>query len=74
MPTLKVHRKEAYYFDGVDLTKAREKLGLTQEQFAEKCKWSQTNQYQLELPNVEHHLDYDKREKFTRLGIRIVTE
>lgn len=72
--TLKVHKKETFYFDGVELTKAREALGLTQEQFAIQCDWSQANQTQLELPGIEHHFDFEKREKFARLGIRIVSE
>lgn len=69
MPTLKVHRRESEYFLGVDLTKAREELGLTEAEFAEKCNWSQQNQQQLELPGVEHHLSFKKKEIFTRLGI-----
>lgn len=70
---LKVHRKEAEYFWGADLEGARRMLGLTQEQFANLCDWSQSNQTQLELPEIEHYLDWQKREKFAKLGVKIIS-
>lgn len=72
MVTLKIHYKEVGYFYGKDLTIAREQLGLSQKEFAEKCKWSQALQSRLELPGMIHRLDLNKRELFNKLGIRLL--
>lgn len=66
---LKVHVKEQFFFSGLDLVKTREALNLSQGEFARKCGWSQQNQQQLELPDIEHILDFAKREAFKKAGI-----
>jgi predicted transcriptional regulator len=73
MAKLKVHSETRLYFWGVDLTKAREELGLSQEEFARKCNWTQQNQQHLELPEIRHHLTFEKRERFKRIGLAITT-
>jgi transcriptional regulator with XRE-family HTH domain len=46
-------RPDVNYFTGVELVEARERFGLTQEQFAELCGWTQ--QYQSDLENTPRH-------------------
>jgi transcriptional regulator with XRE-family HTH domain len=41
------------HFTGVDLVEAREYFGLTQEEFASFCGWTQ--QYQSDLENTPRH-------------------
>ena len=72
MVKLKIHTKSILYFTGLDMVKAREQLGLTQEEFAFKCGWKQQNQQQLEAPGIRHYLDSNKRERFKRAGLEII--
>lgn len=69
--TLKTHFKEELCFWGIELTRARESLGLSQAEFAERCGWTQQQQSKLEQPGIEHKLDFDKREALAKVGIRI---
>ena len=52
--------------DGVELAKAREEKGLTQQRFADLCGWSRTYQVQLEHPG-EHEVSLDTAEKIYRV-------
>lgn len=70
MLTLAVQVEIKLSFWGADLAKCREELGLSEREFAEKCGWSQSNQAQLELPGIKHTLDFKKRQKFYKLGIK----
>ena len=70
---LKTHTKPQHYYRGIDLVSARDALGLSQEQFAAKCGWSQQNQSKLELPGIEHTLTFDMQEAFARSGVYIDT-
>lgn len=72
--TLKTHRRPGDCYYGFELVKAREALKLTQEEFAALCGWSQQNQQQLELPEIEHHLDFHKKELFARIGVIIISK
>lgn len=56
--TLKVQYKviKTPYFEGIDLTIAREKAGLSQAKMAKLCDWSRTHQHLLELP-IAHSID-----------------
>ena len=67
MAILKVHIK--FTFTGAEMAKARDSLGLTQAEFAKKCGWTQQNQAILELPGLEHRLNFDKKAAFERAGI-----
>ena len=69
MTKLRVQVREQIFFSGVEMVKAREALGLSQGEFAQKCGWTQQNQQQLELPGVLHRLNFSKREAFKKAGI-----
>lgn len=69
--TLKIYLKEELYFWGFELAEARESLGLSQAEFAEKCGWTQQYQSQLELPGIKHRLSLEKREVLMNVGISI---
>lgn len=66
---LKIHQCITYDFEGTDLTKAREELGLTEEEFANKCGWSQQYQSQLEIPGIKHRLSFKRRLHLAKGGI-----
>ncbi len=70
-PTLETYKIVTVYFTGAAMTKAREELGLTQEELAALCKWTHQNQQQLELPGIQHILTDKKREIFERAEIKI---
>lgn len=53
MPKLKTKHKKFVCFEGFELVKLRESLGLTQHEMAERCYWSHTFQAKQEQP-VEH--------------------
>ena len=61
--------------NGTELTRAREEVSLTQEEFAEKCEWSQQFQSQIEAPG-EHEITTEAATKilyiFLNLGFNSV--
>lgn len=76
MPNLDIY--STHFFLGQDLKRAREELGLTQEEFAAKCVdkngyplWGQAEQSRLETPKIKHFLDDKKRWAFKKLGIEL---
>lgn len=71
-PTLKVFHRQLYY-EGAKLALAREELGMSQEDFAFQCGWSQSEQSRLELPGLIHELTYKRRKAFEDNGINIIT-
>ena len=70
-PTLETYTVVTICFTGAAMTKAREDLGLTQEELAALCKWRHQNQQQLEVQGVQHKLTTEKREIFEKVGIKI---
>lgn len=74
MVQMPVHTETILYFWGKDLIAVREALGLSQEEFADKCGWTQVNQSQLELPGIRHHLDFAKRKALRQAGIKVTTK
>lgn len=50
MLKLKTKRKQFVCFEGIDVIKAREALGLTQSEVARKCNWSLNSLFNLEHP------------------------
>jgi len=52
--------------DGVELTKARERLKLSQEEFADKCGWTHQYQSRLEVPEM-HEISAENAEKILEL-------
>lgn len=53
MPKLKTKHKKFVCFDGIEIVKLREALGLTQHEMAERCFWSINFQVKHEQP-FEH--------------------
>lgn len=68
---LKIHNEPTLYFLGSDLVRARERLGLSQEEFAKKCGWTQQYQSKLELPDIRHYLTSYKQQQFSQAGLVI---
>lgn len=51
--------------NGFELLRRREKAGLSQEEFAEKCDWSQQYQNQLEAPGL-HEINIETAQKIVK--------
>lgn len=51
-----------FVLDGTELVKARERLGLSQGDFADGCGWTQQYQSQLESPE-EHEISLETAKK-----------
>jgi len=65
-------RKSTGYFKGRHVAMAREKLGLSQEQFAELCGWSQSTQNRYEAIGIDHAIGSSGEPLMTMN--RIITE
>ena len=64
----KLIRPSRFHFviDGTALVKAREKRGMTQAEFAEKCGWTQQFQSKLEQP-TEHEISREAGQSLERV-------
>jgi len=71
MAKLKIGRKTEYFIRGMNLLDAREELGLTQRELADKLGWSQQNISLIEGQLLPHAIGKDVIEQFKKVGLSI---
>lgn len=77
MPTLKIIVKKSYAVRPMDLLKARERVGLSQDELAKRLDllgWTQQNISNIEGQLLTHHIDKSVVEQFMRAGFEIEYE
>jgi len=77
MLKLKIIVKKSYAIRPMDLLKAREQAGLSQQELAEKLDllgWTQQNISNIEGQLLLHHIDFDVVKRFAEAGFEIEYE
>ena len=65
---MQIYMKKQYFFQGLDLVLEREKLGLTQAEFADRAGWTQQQQSKIECM-CNHALTSELEQAFKKIGV-----